>query len=157
MRSVALLALPLMAGMAIPAHSAQWASTTACTVVSPGEAPRFFVVAVKRTNSQGEVTTSLHVRIDSSSPLLEDGERLRDASIDVPGQGQFTDLDARGTAPGKIHRVTVNVSDEGAILRALTRGSSVNITLPASAGQQDLTFSLDGSAAAALNLAPCIN
>jgi hypothetical protein len=154
----------LIAGCALcaisPAHAQQaWTTSQTCVATAPASEsgqPQLSFLAVAQTNEAGERTSGQQMRLQTSTALLANGEKLAGVTISVPDQKDFSDLEAVGVVRGNTNVVAIIVPMEANLLQVMSRGSSAVVTLPLAAGSQTFTFDLAGSGKAMKQLRPCV-
>lgn len=159
MRLFSLIAVCVLCAMSSAQAQETWTISQTCiattTASEPGQ-PQLAVMAISQTSETGERKPALQLRLQTSTTLLANGEKLTGVTASIPQQQDFSDLNAMGIVRGKINVIAIEIPADAGLLRAVSRGSNATITIPLPAGSQSFTFDLAGSGKAMKQLSPCV-
>lgn len=146
---------------AMPSAQAQetWTINQTCLATTPAPEPgqpQLSVLAISQTNESRERKPARQLRLQTSTALLANGEKLSGVTVSIPQQQDFSDLNAMGIVRGKVNVIAIEFPADADLLRAVSRGSNATITVPLPAGPQSFTFDLAGSGKAMKQISPCV-
>lgn len=161
MKQVVLAAgLMLVAATAAQSQSSLWPLNTICSVTAPAEAGQvqLTILASVSESADGSKTERMYVRFTTSEKLSDVATTFTGAKLAVSNTLESTDATITGGPAGSNYVVTVAfpVIDQ-AVLKAISNGSDIAVTLPTADGDKVLSTTLKGSGLAARKLRQCVS
>lgn len=149
-----------MIATAAQAQSEPWSVSNSCSVASSSE-PDQVQLSVQTAMSEkpdGSKGAIMFVRFTSANKLSDGATTFTGAKLEIPGALEPIEVTTSGNVSGSNYVVTVTFNEiDQRILKAISSGNDVKLTLPGADGDRVVSKVLQGSGAAMRKLRQCLS